>query len=185
MVAWTSFHITLLKVWIRNYDLHQFTTTFRWLIFSKPSINGRLTSYWPIQRLVNVEIKILCVVTRKSPSFKVYLLDIPFGQGFKHQTSSVVEVKLMNKDLNSWWIFEDWWRLMKKAIWKLLIKLLWKEALIVWLPFLLQRRKKLQFFSWFRNRGGDLKRSCLHVYSFGMILIQLFQFEILMNITLE
>ena len=124
-----------------------------------------------------------CVVTRKSPSFKVYLLDIPFGQGFKHQTSSVVEVKLINKDLNSWWIFEDWWRLMKKAIWKLLIKLLWKEALIVWLPFLLQRRKN--FFSWFRNRGGDLKRSCLHVYSFGMILIQLFQFEILMNITLE
>ena len=54
-------------------------------------------------RLVDVEMLIFCTVARKSSSFKVYFLSIHFGQGLKHQGSSVSKVPFLfqrNKSYN-------------------------------------------------------------------------------------
>lgn len=50
---------------------------------------------------------IFCTVARKSSSFKVYFLSIHFGQGLKHQGSSVSKVPFLFQRNKSYNYFPD------------------------------------------------------------------------------
>lgn len=50
---------------------------------------------------------IFCTVARKSSSFKVYFLSIHFGQGLKHQGSSVSQVPFLFQRNKSYNYFPD------------------------------------------------------------------------------
>lgn len=50
---------------------------------------------------------IFCTVARKSSNFKVYFLSIHFGQGLKHQGSSVSKVPFLFQRNKSYNYFPD------------------------------------------------------------------------------